>query len=102
MEHTQGKWKVKQETPYGWHIGTDDTWVATVNNDHGGVPRLPNKEEGESNAALIVAAPELLEACKFLIEYAKFVKTFPEFWDSPEDDDILKQAQQAITKAEGK
>lgn len=54
----------------------------------------PNEAEGEANARLIVAAPELLEALQFLADVARATPCFL----SPL---ALRNADEAIAKARG-
>ena len=55
--HTKGKWICKKNTDGSWVVMSGDIVVAVFN-------RKDHPEWNESNARLIAAAPELLEACK--------------------------------------
>lgn len=61
--------------------------------------QLPRLREENANAALIAAAPDLLEALRSL--YQSGVNT-PALDSSSDWTDILTKARQAIAKAEGK
>lgn len=64
--HTPGQWKATKVSPesnvgYRYHIGAQYGWdVAAVANQE-------DDSECEANARLIVAAPDLLGACKSLV-----------------------------------
>lgn len=88
--HTPGPWEirtVKQGYPYqivapnGTHVRNVTRWAALS------VPALP---EGQANARLIAAAPDLLAACKLALESGEFLCG---------EDGIVKAA---IAKAEGR
>ena len=66
---TQGKWEIVDRTPNGSPtIGVSGSiYVADLYN-LGREEYEPSPEEAEANAALITAAPELLAACKMLME----------------------------------
>ena len=89
-KHTAGPWKFND----GYVRAEDGTPVADV--------RLDNpKEEEDANAALIAAAPELLEAAKKALDCIKGFDTA--FADG--DGDKLEEVrllEAAIAKAEGK
>ena len=84
-KHTPGKWKSIGET-----VTTADSKIF-IADTHYGDPRTPLTDRGESNARLIAAAPELLEALK---DAADILKNH--YGAVPE------KIEQAIAKAEGK
>ena len=89
MAHTPGPWVVQgqavlSDRPYpewkqiaGVRIGNADNW---------------SDPEGESNARLIAASPDLLAALKRLVEYC----------NNHSDYDAIGEADAAISKAEGR
>lgn len=91
-------------TPGPWHVGPH--YKSDVESQHGricdcGITRGPN---GEANARLIAAAPDLLEALKEMVEWHGGVHGE----DCPEDDTcdcigagINERVNAAIAKAEG-
>ena len=95
VHHTPGPWYI--HTPGPWYIHRQaladiyaDSLIASV---YGSLDSL---EQGEANARLIAAAPELLEACKAAIAH---LDTIFVYYDA--NDAIAAQLQSAITKAEG-
>ena len=94
-KHTPGPWSInrsKNGYPYqiyaanGTHVRSVTRWAALS------VPALP---EGEANAHLIAAAPDLLAACKEIA-----TDRWPDL-TLQEQADRLKRANAAIRKAEG-
>ncbi len=68
-KHTPGPWTFAGMHPYGWGIRVDDVWIGTAHNNHTGEDArpqgdFPSNKEGEANAHLIAAAPDLLAALK--------------------------------------
>ncbi len=62
MGHVKELWKIVDEGELQVYIyGQNGTYVAEVSSDAG-------SEEARTNAALIVAAPDLLEACYAAVE----------------------------------
>lgn len=103
-KHTPGPWKYKHGLTYftkrGQLVktelvtGVNGEWVAAVILDH--EAGLPTKVQ-ESNARLIAAAPELLEALEHLIETLDNISSSSvECW-TPD----AERARAAITKAKG-
>ena len=96
MKHTPSPWKL--EKAYSWRIVNDDgVCVASPHGPQGEWGKV--REEHTANAALIVAAPELLEALKNLLslcksEYPKSIWTGEKAWEE------AIQAEKAIAKAE--
>jgi hypothetical protein len=91
MKHTPGKWKVVEFLKKGngklfhrVHDALGDT-IADI-------PYQPMGESSKGNARLISAAPELLEACRALLDMVTNNRTH-----GPEID----KACQVIAKAEG-
>ena len=67
MSHTPGPWEIEFDEyggydciTKGWHVKSKNQPIVTVDNGDG-----PN---GEDNARLIAAAPDLLICCKNLVE----------------------------------
>jgi len=87
MNHTPGPWEYEPSTktirakPSNYWLATLDSWDGAI------------KHQNNANARLIAAAPELLEACQYVIKRAKNVngKLFP-----------LLPILNAIRKAEGR
>jgi hypothetical protein len=78
--HTPGPWKYEPGTKT-IRSQKENYWLASMNSWDGAVNH-------EANARLIAAAPDLLEACRWLVDYA------------PTPSDAAK-ARAAIDKAEG-
>ena len=89
-KHTPGPWEVSE---FSAHVLANETAVCKFESIHGMYPNYT------TNARLIAAAPELLEALKDLLESA-----YPphELDDTPHDfyDAAKKKARAAIAKAE--
>ena len=73
MSHTPGPWRVDlREMRDGWVIVVDDNEgiVANVNTESGPdiPPLVSRKMPAGANAALIAAAPEMLEALEAMVE----------------------------------
>jgi hypothetical protein len=95
---TQGKWLVSSST-----IVCDENARIIANCNPAGIPVLDVPyEDAIDNAALIAAAPDLLEACNEMLDlYVEHA----EICSTPDDCPhiaILNKAEQAIAKAEGK
>ena len=97
MKHTKGPWKV-----INWSGRAE---IRTGDNKRTGIAFLGNSEDGAiptgettANAKLVAAAPELLEACKYVVQYHREN-------DSGEGElfglDFVTTCINAIRKAEG-
>ena len=107
--HTPGPWKQYpilsgSENDKGFHVTAARVWIAEVS------PVIKNErgdasEEGKANAALIVAAPDLLAAVKAALAWPDEDET-GEPWDeqytTPAYRAYRKQLRDAISKAECK
>lgn len=82
MKHTPGPWTAKWNGVYGAQVFAGSQGIANI----GG-----GKGVQMANAALIAAAPELLEACKLAVEYYEANKI---------NGNGLKELRSAITRAE--
>ena len=106
MSHTPGPWKLCGDIIVGapepvpnLKVEPYGKSVAKIHWDYDGDCGAPEyrikwKPEGEANAALIAAAPEMKQALGDLLEWA----TLMGGWDSP----AWERAQQAYNKAEGR
>jgi hypothetical protein len=107
-KHTQGPWKQVDETIIPW--GNETAKVATIEGADDQVVALSilygpfiddinNEAEAEANAALIAAAPEMLEALESALETMIF------YCEQREEDDATdiccNQIRAAIRKARG-
>jgi len=63
-KHTPGPWYVCPECAYGWdiHSVNGNIWVGDAKNSHDQQDGFPTTSEGEANAQLISAAPDMQEA----------------------------------------
>lgn len=88
MRHTPGPWRYEEGTktirnvPGNHWLSTMDSWDGAV--DH------------KANAALIAAAPELLEACEKVLDIVNSYSHIPALFTA------CKILQTAIAKAEGR
>lgn len=88
IKHTPGPWTIEPDSMFGYKVlGTkqDGAWPIMFQGD------LPN-------ARLIAAAPELLEALRFLLSK---VEDMSGYW-TEDTDHAVSDAQKAIAKAEDK
>ena len=89
-----------EHTPGPWGVGTGWIYAGDLKKGRLVCAEIPISEQGDANARLIAAAPELLEALKALTEY---MQRLPQHSDRginvPE---LRKMGEQAITKAESK
>lgn len=112
LTHTMGPWKIskhgihrmdtdpdKDDEEYGIHIVAKDSYLPAQ--AYG-----TDKDEVVANAALIAAAPDLLEACKESLGlaiawagYHQSLNNSPEI--HPVHAEIISKIQAAIRKAEG-
>lgn len=58
-KHTPGPWTLRIDTPHYWVIGPDGFPVARIDWE---------RENGNGNAALVLAAPDLLDALRLLCD----------------------------------
>ena len=87
MKHTPGKWNVDNV----FIVSNDDELIAQIDpiSEDATSVYMRNPKEARANARLIAAAPELLEACKRVVN--EVLGTGEIYW----------QCKQAIAKAEG-
>jgi len=70
-KHTPGLWKVEETKAIGFRIQAGSKIICWERQEeYEGLP------EGQANAALIAAAPELLEACKYAAELVKVARQY--------------------------
>lgn len=93
MTHTPGPWRVApDDTSFGGYVaisGGDHFGLAEVVVELGGKPY----PDGEANAKLIAAAPEMLEALRALVDDVESK------WGDPH---TLRHARATLAKAEGR
>lgn len=82
-QYTPGPWLIKNM------LGTNHYSLWTRDGDY--ATDCDNAEEAEANAALIAAAPELLEQLEALVKWAETKNAFP----------ITQTARAVIKKAKG-
>ena len=92
-EHTPGTWTVER-----LGNGFFTIIVRDGNDRYEGATIASEVCNGEANARLIAAAPELLEACQFALKYLEYV--FKETGDAIPGDNCF-MLRQAIAKANG-
>lgn len=96
MDYTKGDWQNTGKSAFaysGLHIETADYAIAIVND-------LPGNGNGNVNARLVAAAPELYEALKAISKLDKQIITTGDFIASLMP--LMEQADKALAKAEGK
>jgi hypothetical protein len=101
MAHTPGPWDAECITDGAWEIKSDPQqgpWkaVCDVKANRLGEAAVTN-DESESNARLIAAAPEMLEACKVALAESEAAND-----TSPSACHLRYVLRAAIAKAEGK
>ncbi len=99
MTHTPRPWIVSGFTIIA-KGGTDEEpcWVAECNHDLQWHPAI----DGEANARLIAAAPDLLEAIQGLFEHCAMVhKHWGDACNRKEANSAITRAKEAIAKATG-
>lgn len=96
LKHTPGPWKLGYSETFGHQVliqteyPCDSTRIILA------------QSHNEANARLIAAAPDLLEACKALLEEWKSRTAMIESCDLTEEEDrAVELAESAITKATG-
>jgi len=99
IEHTPGPWAIRHtprchSAPPFLEILSGPTVIGELFNDQTNYDNEPTGGEGEANARLVAAAPELLTAVELAYEImdAQFDGEFPE---------CMQQIRAAITKARG-
>lgn len=88
-EHTPGPWEItptKHPVADTFGVEARGVWVAKCHPFNGDGP---GREEAKANAHLIAAAPELLEVCEMVLEFAS-IEMPPE---------LIDKATAAIAKA---
>jgi hypothetical protein len=102
MEHTPGPWKFIENKDtanvfdYGYIMA--DTYIATINDPI--APASLPKSEIQANARLIVAAPDLLEACEIVLHSQCTGHTHGAYHLHIKTDDMAK-IQTIVNKAKG-
>lgn len=92
IKHTPGPWTTKELQVYAEDgNGSTLAHVYDPSRDH-------DHSEAEANALLIAAAPDLLEALRFLLSK---VDDLSGYWKE-DTDHAVRDAQEAIAKAEGR
>jgi len=86
-EHTPGPWVARIAIRDGWVIFADDGQIVGTEDEYGRHGAIYKGED----AYLIAAAPDLLEACKDLLNALPSATTHP----------AIKAARAAIAKAKG-
>ncbi len=81
MSHTKGNWEIHREVlnnpqPEYIYGGEDSTHICDFRKLNPLNPNLIDEvlEEQQANAQLIATAPDLLKACKGMLEWARRVK----------------------------
>lgn len=94
-QHTPGPWGAYQ---LKGHEGSDFWWISAGNRNgwKGASYMQVSGQIGEANARLIAAAPELLEALEQAADY------LAEFFEEGREHRVIKLADAAIAKAEGR
>ncbi len=94
MTYTKGPWEARIQIPDGHIITREGTWSIWTP-EYDVCTGVPGGEpiRKESDARLIAAAPELLEALRVVVDYY-----VPKFAKAPE----AVAAREAIAKAEGR
>lgn len=63
--HTKGPWEYMESAAFGVNGKKIGHCYTSIPSDR----KLPPREEARANARIITAAPELLEACKYVVQY---------------------------------
>jgi len=101
MTHTKGPWAIAGEE-HANVILSEDFVIADVYAFKKGEAGPRTDEEGEANARLIAAAPDLLEALKANLTALDEIRDMFAAHDMPGLTDLIEQTTAAIAKAEGK
>lgn len=103
MNYTQGEWKVTKWSSHNEiHVSAeyDNNLHFVANCGHTGEDEtLPYNKEAEANAHLISASPDMYEALNNLYNKLTSMKTIT---TDPEANKLLRDAQKALCKAEGR
>jgi hypothetical protein len=111
--HTPGPWNLDDrvldefasEDHHGFRViyaGGRDIAYCLVTSENPDTPSEEDQDVCEANARLIAAAPELLEACEFLVQCLRdWMETDPE-GERADDLGILNKGLAAVAKAKGK
>lgn len=68
MKHTKGPWNFSRMGDSGW-ILAGKTYIAEIITADDEDCYVRDMDKQDSNAHLIAAAPKLLEACKYVVQY---------------------------------
>lgn len=101
-KHTPGPWGYQKcPKPQAHSDCRDHAWLVIWNDGkYEGDLAIVQTEQAEANARLIAAAPELLEACRELLDLTSDLHE-PDGSPDPEVERINRAARAAIAKAEG-
>ena len=102
MKHTKGLWKITQwlpEKPKYW----DETLTTIVDSNNCNILNRASPVEEAANACLIVAAPELLEACNLALSALCDID-YTEYHNNKLQNymDIIVSLKKAIARAGGR
>jgi hypothetical protein len=99
--HTKGPWKINNNIGHKGELGIIADTAPCIIAIMGNQKVWP--AEAEANAHLIAAAPDLLEACKALLEEFNSRTALIETCDMTDDELVaIQKAEQAIAKTEGR
>jgi hypothetical protein len=105
VSHTPGPWAADTHDVGGGSIQVYpeghflDPWIADVKCEHVG-PK--SRTEIEANACLIIAAPDLLAACRMALTQMRERRSFVDMPERPGDVEYVRSClRDAIAKAEG-
>jgi len=103
-KYTKGPWEINRQHVGGWDIHGDGVWIGSIHNNHSDAGErrhggFPGNIEGEANARLIAAAPELFEALGALVDEQNGP---PLIRDAERWQAAMDKARTALNKAEGR
>lgn len=106
MKHTPGPWKIweLQDRDYSVEIASVEAGCTVGAAYHINDDPVTPCDETMANARLIAAAPELLEACKKVLEHIKIIDKNRDFFNFDNDSGPIlcrDKIEAAIAKAEG-